>query len=197
MRYPGSIGVPIQFPTAADFVADLPVLEIAVVGDVEHAHPISRLVAVAAAVIADDEGLGVRVGGQSNEIGRERTPASVSGAGHHVLVGPVIAVAPTAARPAQAWAAQLVHQRHGLRVVHVAVPGDLVDAKDLCIHRAHRLGGVDAQMDGGRRDRGAEGEVIQVNRWLNGTGTQMEIQTVEVGLVGNAQGNQREGDLLP
>src|SRR4029077_13346046 len=69
VRFPGGVGVPVQFPTAADFVADLPILEVAVVGDIEHANPKGRFIAVAAAVIADDESLGVRVGGQSHEIG--------------------------------------------------------------------------------------------------------------------------------
>ena len=50
----------VVFPTAITFIANLPVFVVAMVGDVVEADLARRHVAVAAAVIDGDEGLGAR-----------------------------------------------------------------------------------------------------------------------------------------
>ena len=68
VRLEGRVGVVVGFPGAIDFVSDLPVFKIAVIGDIEHPHGVGGFLGRAGAVVHDDESLGMRIGGEGDEI---------------------------------------------------------------------------------------------------------------------------------
>ena len=153
---PGWIGVAVHFPTATDFVADFPVFKIAMVGDIHHGDSVSGFLGCAAAIVGDDKGLGLGIGGRMDEVGGKGTPGSrVCSAVAPLFVRPMVAVAPTAAGPAQDLNARVGQLGQGSGIVFTvfsAIPSGVVGTDQPGAHGAHGLGGVDVHMDdGGRR----------------------------------------------
>src|ERR1700733_14901223 len=63
VRLVGRIGIAVHLPTAADLVADFPVFKVTMVGDIHHGDSVSGFLGRAAAIVGDDEDLGLRIGG--------------------------------------------------------------------------------------------------------------------------------------
>lgn len=96
--------------------------------------------------------------------------------------------------------ARLSHQRNRcavVRRVEAVVPHRKVDAEMPAVGGLDCLRGVDADVDECRDGNGCQRDVIQVKSSGRAVASQLNVNAMEVGHVGDAECRERNGKLLP
>src|SRR5438270_10135557 len=109
----------------------------------------------------------------------------------------MIFVGQRAIRKTEDGRAHLLQKRDGRKCVKVSIPDSCIDAEPTGVHRANRLGGVEADVDGCGGRPGRELNVIQIERTGAAIAAQLDIEAVKVRDGGYAESGKRNDVLMP